>query len=84
MWASKIASASAEVNASAAVAPRKKQPVIQPARFAVVSDAHLYDTRLGDSGAAFEAYLAQDPKFISTQQEIELATALFLVSFPSS
>lgn len=32
--------------------------------FAVFSDPHYYDTALGTSGAAFEAYLAQDRKML--------------------
>lgn len=34
------------------------------ARFAVISDLHFFDTRLGSSGEAFETYLAQDPKLL--------------------
>jgi 3',5'-cyclic AMP phosphodiesterase CpdA len=41
-----------------------------PARFAIVSDPHLYDHRLGTTGAAFEAYLAQDPKLLRESQAI--------------
>ena len=33
-------------------------------RFAVFSDPHYYDSDLGTTGAAFEAYLAQDRKLI--------------------
>ena len=40
-------------------------------QFAVLSDAHLYDaSRLGDSGAAFEAYLNQDPKLLPESEAI--------------
>jgi 3',5'-cyclic AMP phosphodiesterase CpdA len=34
------------------------------ARFAVISDLHYYDSGLGTSGAAFEAYLASDRKML--------------------
>ncbi len=40
-----------------------QQPSL-PVKFAVLSDLHYYDTRLGTSGAAFEAYLDQDPKLL--------------------
>lgn len=45
-------------------------PPYAPVRFAVISDPHLYSTRLGDSGAAFEAYLAQDPKLLRESEAI--------------
>lgn len=34
------------------------------ARFAVMSDLHYYDTRLGTTGAAFEKYLNEDRKML--------------------
>lgn len=42
-----------------------------PVRFAVISDPHLHDaSRLGDSGAAFEEYIAQDPKLLRKSEAI--------------
>lgn len=52
------------------VAQQKQWPAQLPVRFAVISDPHLYDPRLGDSGAAFEAYLAQDPKLLRESDAI--------------
>jgi len=45
-------------------------PPRQPVRFAVISDPHLYDRRLGDSGQAFEDYLKQDPKLLRESEAI--------------
>lgn len=39
-------------------------------RFGVISDPHLYDTSLGDTGAAFEAELQSDRKMLRESQEI--------------
>ena len=39
-------------------------------RFAILSDLHVFDTRLGTSGAAFEAYLNQDPKLLRESEAI--------------
>lgn len=47
-------------------------------RFAVISDLHFYDTSLGTTGSAFEAYLAQDRKMIR-QSEAILASALQII-----
>jgi len=44
-------------------------------RFAVISDSHLYNARLGTTGNAFEAYLGQDPKLLA-QSEAILESAL--------
>lgn len=49
---------------------QRNSPPQPPVRFAVVSDPHLYDTRLGTDGAAFEAYLAQDPKLLRESDAI--------------
>ena len=38
--------------------------------FAVISDPHLYDRHLGDSGQAFEDYLNQDPKLLRESEAI--------------
>jgi 3',5'-cyclic AMP phosphodiesterase CpdA len=48
----------------------KRMVAQEPARFAIVSDPHLYDQHLGTSGAAFEAYLAQDPKLLRESEAI--------------
>lgn len=42
----------------------------QSARFAVISDPHFYDTDLGISGTAFEAYLAADRKMLRESEAI--------------
>jgi len=44
-------------------------------RFAVASDAHLYDASLGTTGAAFQEYLDNDRKLLRESREI-LETAL--------
>ena len=42
-----------------------------PVRFAVISDPHLYNARLGTTGAAFERYLfGGDPKLIAESEAI--------------
>ena len=43
-------------------------------RFAVFSDPHVYDSRLGTTGAAFEQYLAEDRKMIRESEAILAAT----------
>jgi hypothetical protein len=48
----------------------KHRPPPSPVRFAVISDPHLYSARLGVSGAAFEAYLNQDPKLLRESEAI--------------
>ncbi len=46
-------------------------PPTAPVRFAVISDPHLFETRLGTSGSAFENYLlAGDPKLIAQSEAI--------------
>ena len=50
-------------------------PAPPPVQFAVISDPHLYDTRLGTTGSAFESYLNQDPKLLR-QSEAILESAL--------
>lgn len=45
------------------------------ARFAVLSDPHVYDTSLGTSGTAFESYLAYDRKMLVQSTEILEAIA---------
>lgn len=42
----------------------------RPVRFAVISDPHLHDVSLGNSGAAFEKYLAEDPKLLRESEAI--------------
>src|SRR4249919_2436104 len=39
-------------------------------RFAVISDPHLYQSRLGTTGQAFEAYVTQDPKLLAESEAI--------------
>ncbi len=55
----------------------REQP--RPVRFAVISDTHLHSARLGNSGAAFERYLDQDPKLLR-QSEAILEAALNMVA----
>ncbi len=56
-----------------------KEATPAPIAFAVISDPHLYDTRLGISGHAFEATVAQDVKMVA-QSGVLLARALELVA----
>jgi len=42
----------------------------RPVRFAVISDPHLHDAHLGNSGAAFEKYVAEDPKLLRESEAI--------------
>jgi 3',5'-cyclic AMP phosphodiesterase CpdA len=57
----------------------KKQTGLSKAvKFCIVSDVHFYDTTLGTSGKAFEAYLASDRKMIA-QSEAIFESALSLV-----
>lgn len=46
------------------------KPACKPVRFAVVSDPHFYDTRLGASSTAFENYLNFDPKLLRESEAI--------------
>jgi hypothetical protein len=41
-----------------------------PVRFAVLSDTHLYDARLGTTGSAFDSYIAADPKLLALSEPI--------------
>jgi len=50
------------------VSPLPNTP--QATRFAVLSDLHVFDTSLGSSGAAFEAYIAADPKMLAQSEAI--------------
>jgi 3',5'-cyclic AMP phosphodiesterase CpdA len=43
---------------------------ISSAKFAVLSDPHVYDTSLGTTGTAFETYLASDRKMLAQSSEI--------------
>lgn len=56
----------------------------QTPRFAVISDPHFYDTELGISGPAFEAYLAGDRKMLRESEAIfEKAVANIKMQQPS-
>jgi hypothetical protein len=46
----------------------------KPVRFAVLSDTHLDDARLGTSGSAFQAYLLENPNLAALSQPILDAT----------
>lgn len=50
-------------------------PVYPGVKFAVISDDHLYDSRLGTNGWAFTDYLHHDRKMLALSEEI-LDTAL--------
>jgi hypothetical protein len=50
----------------------------QTASIAVIADPHFYDSDLGTSGAAFEAYLAQDRKMLRESEAI-LKSALRMI-----
>src|SRR5512136_2567861 len=39
-------------------------------RFAVMSDPHLYNPRLGTTGSAFDTYLSHDPKLLKESEAI--------------
>ena len=47
-----------------------KAPPAGPARFAVISDPHIYKDRLGTTGSAFDDYLKGDPKLIEWSEAI--------------
>jgi hypothetical protein len=56
---------------TASITPAFARGKVQgPPRFAVLSDLHIMDPRLGTSGAAFEAYLDQDPKLLKESEAI--------------
>ena len=48
----------------------RPMPAYPAARFAVISDPHLYDTGLGIEGAAFEQYMERDRKLLPETHEI--------------
>jgi 3',5'-cyclic AMP phosphodiesterase CpdA len=63
--------ASASAASGGDVSFRQKRTLLQePVRFAVISDTHLDDKRLGVSGQAFEDYLNQDPKLLRESEAI--------------
>lgn len=50
--------------------------------FAVISDPHYYDSDLGVSGSAFEAYLTRDRKLLRESEAILKATAESIQGIP--
>ena len=56
--------------ASESLAPVISADSGQPIRFAVFSDSHYYDSALGTTGEAFEAYLYGDRKMIRESEAI--------------
>ena len=42
----------------------------EPIRFAVISDPHFYDVKLGTTGTALDTYLATDPKLLQLSEPI--------------
>jgi hypothetical protein len=62
-----VVTAFAAVNARANT---KIPPAPKPVRFAHITDPHVLDARLGCSGAAFQAYLAADPKMLRESEAI--------------
>ncbi len=61
-----------------AVLPAGPAPSYPAARFAVISDAHLYDAGLGVTGKAFQDYMDDDRKLLPESAEI-LAQALTVI-----
>jgi hypothetical protein len=55
---------------AAHAAPSSNNPPTSTVRFGVLSDPHLYDVKLGTSGAAFDTYLATDPKLLTLSEPI--------------
>ena len=53
-----------------------------PARFAVISDLHVFDPALGTTGAAFEAAVSQDRKMIAESEAILTAVVQTLAAEP--
>jgi 3',5'-cyclic AMP phosphodiesterase CpdA len=52
-----------------------KTPTVYPeARFIVFSDPHYFDSELGTSGTAFQAYLDKDRKLLAESSELMAAT----------
>jgi hypothetical protein len=49
---------------------QKPAAAFPAARFAVISDPHLYDTSLGIEGKAFQDYLANDRKLLVESEEL--------------
>jgi DNA repair exonuclease SbcCD nuclease subunit len=47
-----------------------EQAAYPACKFAVISDLHYYDASLGDTGAAFETYLANDRKLLTESKDI--------------
>lgn len=57
----------------------KTSPVYPDTRFAVLSDLHYYDKKLGISGSAFQKYLDDDRKLLVLSDEL-LTTAVEKIS----
>jgi hypothetical protein len=55
--------------------PKGAAPGYPSVTFCVLSDTHMYDTSLGTSGAAWDAYMAEDRKLLKESEET-LRTAL--------
>jgi hypothetical protein len=49
---------------------RQHPPLATPPRFAVISDLHFFDSRLGPAGQAFDAYVNADPKLLKDSEAI--------------
>jgi 3',5'-cyclic AMP phosphodiesterase CpdA len=49
---------------------KKTSGLTKPVRFCIVSDIHYYDTTLGTTGKAFQAYIAGDRKMIAQSEAI--------------
>lgn len=52
------------------VSDKHHPPVPGPVRFAVISDPHLYNVRLGTSGLAWQETLYRDPKLLKESEAI--------------
>ena len=59
------------VGISAQAKPPKHPPVpTPPVRFAILSDLHLYNTKLGTEGTPFETYVLTDQKLLALSEPI--------------
>lgn len=54
-------------------APARKVAPEEPVKFAILADPHLYNTKLGVEGTAFDTYLATDPKLLHLSEAILVA-----------
>ena len=65
--AATLAAGSVRTNGAALAAKPAARPDVT---FAIISDIHWHDVRLGASGPAYDAYIAQDPKLLRESDAI--------------